>query len=113
MGKQTEKSSAVSEAALVKGVTKAAILLLSLNNDSAAAVLQHLEEEVVEEITREIAQLDLIEPQQRGNVIEEFYNLALARQYLKQGGMVHARQLLEKALSPERAAELLKRLLPG
>ena len=77
----------------IKGVTKCGILLVSLEGDSAAAILKHLDDSVVEEITREIAHLDMIENDQRGAVIEEFYNLAMARQYLKQGGIPYARIL--------------------
>jgi len=92
----------------LKGTTKAAILLLNLDGDTAAAVLRHLDENVVEEITREIAQLDLVGPEERGRVIEEFYNIALARSYAKQGGVAYARLLLQKALPPDQAGQILK-----
>jgi flagellar motor switch protein FliG len=92
----------------LKGIRKAAILLVSLDGDSAARVLRKLDQETVEELTREIARLDLIDPDQRGEIIEEFYNLALARQYLKQGGIAHAKALLEKALPADQASYVLK-----
>jgi flagellar motor switch protein FliG len=92
----------------LKGVTKAAILLLNLGGDVAAEVLGNLEEETVEEITREIAQLDLVGPSERGQVIEEFYNIALARSYAKQGGLPYARMLLQKALPGDQAAQVIK-----
>jgi flagellar motor switch protein FliG len=94
--------------AAVKGATKAAILMVSLGGEPAAAILRHLDADLVEEITREIAQLDLIDAHQRGKVIEEFYNLALARQYLKQGGLPYARTLLDKALPPDQANYIMK-----
>ncbi len=108
MENRDEAHSATAEPAPLKGVTKAAILLVSLGGDSAAAILRHLDSEVVEEITREIAQLDLVGQERRGQVVEEFYNLALARQYLKQGGIPYARSLLEKALPADQAAHILK-----
>jgi len=92
----------------VRGTTKAAILLLCLDRDAAAMVLRHLDQDLVEEITREIAHLDLVGSEQRAQTIEEFYNLALARQYLQAGGVAHARALLEKALPPEKASYILK-----
>lgn len=92
----------------VSGLTKTAILLLSLEGESAAALLRHLDGDLVEEITREIAHLDLIDNSARGKIIEEFYNLALARQYLKQGGLPYAKSLLEKALPGDQAGHILK-----
>ena len=93
---------------VLKGVTKAAVLLVSMTPESSAAILRQLESEMVEDITREIAQLETVNAKQRGEVIEEFYNLALARQYVTQGGVPYARALLEKALPPEQASEILK-----
>ncbi len=92
----------------LRGVVKAAILLLNMSGDVAAEVLRHLEEDTVEEITREIAQLDLVGPTERGQVIEEFYNIALARSYAKQGGLPYAKMLIQKALPPEQAAQIMK-----
>ncbi len=108
MAKQKDSQAAGAEEAALKGITKAAILLLSLEGESSAEVLRHLDQDIVEEITREIAQLDLVSEEQRGCVIEEFYNLALARQYLKAGGIPYARMLLEKALPPDQAHQILK-----
>ena len=108
MENRDDAHSATAEPVPIKGLTKAAILLVSLGGDSAAAILRHLDSEVVEEITRAIAQLDLVEQERRGQVVEEFYNLALARQYLKQGGIPYARSLLEKALPADQAAHILK-----
>ncbi len=92
----------------IKGATKAAILLVSLEGDASADILRHLEQDLVEDITREIAQLDMVDVETRGQVVEEFYGMALARQYAKQGGIAYARSLLEKALSPDRASKVLK-----
>jgi len=108
MARQTETRSEGSEASSLRGLTKAAILLVSLDKDCSASVLRELDQELVEDITREIAKLDLVDAEQRGQVIDEFYNLALARQYLKQGGIPYARQLLEKALPADQASYMLK-----
>ncbi len=108
MSIERQTNSTGSDSASVKGVTKAAILLVGLDRDSGAEVLKHLDSDIVEDITREIAQLDLVDPVQRGKIIEEFYNLALARQYMKQGGIPYARALLEKALPADQASYILK-----
>ncbi len=98
----------MAEGDTIKGSKKAAILLLNVEDDAAAEVLACLSPELVEEITREIAQLDLVGPEDRGKVIEEFYNLALARTFAKQGGLGYAKLLLQKAMSPSQAAEISK-----
>ena len=108
MAGQTETLSEGAETSSLRGITKAAILLVSLDKDSSAGVLRELDPELVEEVTREIAKLDLVDPERRGRVIDEFYNLALARQYLKQGGIPYAKELLEKALPPTQASNMLK-----
>jgi len=96
------------EAVPLEGLTKAAILLLALDADTAASVLRKLDQDTIEEITREIAALDRVSNEQRGAVIEEFYNLALASQYMKQGGIAYARALLEKVLPPAQAIRILR-----
>ena len=92
----------------MNGVTKAAILLMSLKPDTSARILKILDDNLVEEITREIAQLDLIDENTRSRVIEDFYNLAMARRYVEVGGIAYARTLLNKALSPNEARRILK-----
>ncbi|MCH7721342.1 MAG: flagellar motor switch protein FliG, partial [Planctomycetes bacterium] len=105
----TTKRSAAEEEAL-SGTCKAAILMMALSADVSAKVLRLLDEEVVEEITREIASLDLVRPAQRSAVVEEFYNLALARQHVEQGGLLYAKSLLDKALVPVEAARILRQI---
>lgn len=97
-----------SEAPPLKGVSKAAILLLNVDREVAAAVLKHLDDISVEDITREIAQMDTVVQADRGKVIEEFYNLALARSYAKQGGLAYAKSLLQKAMPPDQSSHILK-----
>ena len=92
----------------MKGMTKAAILLLALDPDVAGSVLKLMEKEVVEDLTREIAQIDFVDPVSRGKIVEEYYNLALARTYVSQGGVLFAKTLLEKALPPDEANRILR-----
>lgn len=106
MAKQPSSDS-LSETSNMKGITKAAILLVSLEADASASVLQRLSQGHVEEVTREIAHMDIVDMEARGLVVEEFYNLALAKQYLKQGGVPYARALLEKALPADQASSIL------
>jgi len=95
---------------VIPGMRKAAIILLSLGKDVASEVISRLERKEVEEVTREIASLDGVTPDEQDRVLNEFYNLALAHRYMEQGGLAYAQVLLEKSLSQEEAAEILKQV---
>jgi len=92
------------------GRQKAAMLLLFLGPDHAASVFKSLEEEQIEAITLEIAKLQNVNKEIIDAVIEEFFDLVKANEYLAQGGVKAAQALLEKALGSERAAETIQRL---
>ena len=86
----------------------AAILLLSLDKPLAAEVLAQLTKEQVEQVTLEIARLDDVTKEQQEAVLDEFYNLGLARQHIERGGMEYANSLLEQSLGKEKAAQILE-----
>lgn len=90
------------------GIQKAAILMVSLKTDLAAQILTNLDLSAIESISKEIARLNEVTPLQRRTVLEEFYNLNLAQQYVEQGGLEYARTLLEKSLPPDKAATILE-----
>lgn len=92
------------------GREKAAILLVSLGAERSAQVLQHLREEDVEQLTLEIASLRKVSGEVRERVLEEFHQLVVAQNFIAQGGIDYAKQLLEKALGSQRAVEILHRL---
>ena len=83
------------------GVRKAAVLLLTLPEDDAAAVLKRLPPGVVEVVSRELAGLVSVSPEDRRAVFGEFYQLALANNYLSEGGLDHVRNLLRKSLGDD------------
>jgi flagellar motor switch protein FliG len=89
---------------------KAAALLITLGPDLAAKVYQHLKEETVEQITLEIANLRKITPEEKDSVLEEVINIATAQEYISQGGVEYAHEILEKALGPNKAMEIINRL---
>lgn len=108
MAKQSVQAASKGDTKTLKGTAKAAVLLLALDHEIAAKVLGLLDQETIEDITREIALLDLVDEGVRGAVVEEFYNLALARQHVEQGGILYAKSLLNKALPADTAASILK-----
>ncbi len=96
--------------AKLDGRTKAAVLLACLGPAPASRVLQAMNEEEIEQLTLDLASLGAIEPEVREGVMEEFHEMMLANRYVTQGGIEFARSILETALGPERALEVLTRL---
>lgn len=94
----------------MSGKQKAAILLVSLGPELSAGVFKHLKEDEIEDLTLEIASLRKIQPDVRDSVLEEFHDLLMAREYLEHGGIDYARELLEKALGPAKAEDIINRL---
>ncbi|MEJ5170908.1 MAG: flagellar motor switch protein FliG, partial [Fimbriimonadales bacterium] len=89
---------------------KAAILLMILGPELSGQVLKHLEERHVEELSLEVARLDKVTADHREQVIKEFHEVALAQDYISEGGLEHARRVLEAAFGPEKAKEILERI---
>ena len=98
---------------IIPGLRKVAILMLSLGQDLGAKVMQHLERQEIEDVSRAIAELGSIKGPEQSGVLEEYYNLAMAQQYMEQGGLSYAQALLEKSLSPGEAAEILQQVTQG
>ena len=94
----------------IPGVQKAAILLIALGPEKSATIFKHLKEEEIEELTLEIANTRSITPQVKEEVINEFYEVCLAQQYIAEGGIGYAKELLEKALGQDKAMDVISKL---
>ena len=94
----------------MSGIQKAAILLIALGPEKSATVFKHLKEDEIEELTLEIANTRSISPQVKEEVLSEFYQVCLAQQYIAEGGIGYARELLEKALGNEQAQTVISKL---
>ncbi len=94
----------------LNGVQKAAILLIALGPEKSAQIFKHLKEEEIEELTLEIANTRSISPALKEEVIEEFYQVCLAQQYIAEGGIGYAKELLEKALGNDKAQDVITKL---
>ena len=94
----------------ISGVQKAAILLIALGPEKSATIFKHLKEEEIEELTLEIANTRSVTPQVKDEVIDEFYQVCLAQQYIAEGGINYAKELLEKALGNEKALDVIGKL---
>ncbi|MGD6849753.1 flagellar motor switch protein FliG [Rossellomorea aquimaris] len=92
------------------GKQKAAILLISLGPDVSASVYKHLSEEEIEKLTLEISGVKKVETEAKEDILEEFHHIAIAQDYISQGGIGYAKTVLEKALGSEQASAIINRL---
>ena len=92
------------------GLQKAAVLLIALGPEKSSHIFKHLKEDEIEELTLEIANTRSITPQLKETVIEEFYQVCLAQQYIAEGGIGYAKELLEKALGEDKARDVIGKL---
>lgn len=92
------------------GIQKAAILLIALGPEKSASIFKHLKEDEIEELTLEIANTRSVSPQTKESVLNEFYQVCLAQQYIAEGGIGYAKELLDKALGSDKAQEVITKL---
>jgi flagellar motor switch protein FliG len=92
------------------GKQKAAILMVSLGPEIAANIYRFLKEEEIEQLTLEIANLKKVSNEDKNAVAEEFYQMLVAQNYITEGGIDYARDILEKALGTQKALEIINRL---
>ncbi len=90
------------------GIQKAALLLVSMDQQLASKVISMLDKDSIETVTTAIATLPEVAGEKRRAVEEEFYQMLKAQQYVEQGGLDYARQLLSQSLSADVAEEVLK-----
>jgi flagellar motor switch protein FliG len=94
----------------LKGISRAAILLMTLDTSTASRLLKSLSPQAVEEVTRELAGLGRVPDALRKAVVAEYYGLAVGSQYLTEGGLDYAKVLLQEAMDPETAGRLLQQI---
>ena len=94
----------------LKGRQKAAALLIALGAEVSSDVLKHFKESDIETLTFEIFQLEKISEDTKGQVLEECYHMAVARDFITSGGADYARDMLVRALGKDRAQEIIERM---
>jgi flagellar motor switch protein FliG len=93
------------------GSKKAAMLLVLLGEETSSNLLKHLSEEEVQTISKEIARSPLITAENASDILEEFYQMSVARNYVVKGGFDYAKRLLMNTFGAEPARRLLERLV--
>ncbi|MHB1687314.1 MAG: flagellar motor switch protein FliG [Ignavibacteriaceae bacterium] len=92
------------------GVQKAAMLIIALNVENASEVFKHLDSSEVEMISTEISKVRNIPSQTVDSVMEEFYNMVTAREYVLEGGIEYAQAVLEKSFGLNKAIEIIEKV---
>ena len=92
------------------GREKTAILLIALGPDKSAKIFQHLSEEEIEDLTLQIANMRMVSPEDKQEIIEEFYQICLAQEYISEGGINYAKEVLEKAVGSDKAIDIIGKL---
>ncbi|PLA76724.1 flagellar motor switch protein FliG [Ligilactobacillus agilis] len=89
------------------GFKKAAILMISLGTETSSQVMKHLPADVIQKVSYEIANTDVVSPEEKAQVLNDFVNTAQARQYVLDGGIDYAKNVLKQALGPQKAKEVI------
>lgn len=94
----------------IPGKAKAAMLLIALGPERSAEIFKHLKDEEIEQLTLEIANIRTVQADEKQKVLEEFYQVCLAQEYIAEGGINYAKDILEKALGNQKALDVINRL---
>jgi len=89
---------------------KAAILLISLGKEYSAELYKYLTEDEISDMTLSITTTRRVEPELREQIINEFYEMCLTQKFITEGGIDYAREILEQAIGPDRAEEMIRKL---
>jgi flagellar motor switch protein FliG len=100
-----------SAASRLSGAQKAAVLMVTLGDQTSGEVLKNLDEDEVASIGKEVARLTALTSEEAEGTLEEFYTMSMAQDYVLKGGFEYARKMLINAFGPEAAKKLLDRLV--
>ena len=95
----------------LSGLRKAAILMVMVGDEASSSIMRELDEEEVQEISKEIARVQSLTPEEAEGVLEEFYQMSVARNFVVKGGLDYARKILVNAFGSEHAQRMLDRLM--
>ncbi|MBS4539842.1 flagellar motor switch protein FliG [Clostridium sp. D2Q-11] len=92
------------------GKEKAAILLITLGPEKSADIFKHLNEEEIEELTLEIANMRKVSPDDKEKIVEDFYQMCVAQEFISEGGINYAKDVLERAMGSQKALDIINKL---
>lgn len=91
-------------------IERAAAVIIALGAENAAMVYKHLREEEVEQLSLEIAKMQRLSPDDMKEIMDDFYGLCITQKVIAEGGVIYARDVLEKAYGPQQALSLMERV---
>jgi flagellar motor switch protein FliG len=89
---------------------KAAVLMITMGKERAAKIYRYLSEEEIEQLTLAITTMRRVEPETKESVVDEFFQMCIARKYISEGGIDYAREILAKAFGEDRTNDLIIKL---
>jgi flagellar motor switch protein FliG len=106
-----EHAAGGSQQAKMSSARKAAILCLSLGEEAATELFKHLDEEEVQLLSKELALLPNVKSEISDDVVEEFHQLLVARNYVTTGGVDYAKRLLVGSMGVENAKRMTEKVI--
>ncbi|MDR2671423.1 MAG: flagellar motor switch protein FliG [Oscillospiraceae bacterium] len=94
----------------LSGKEKAALLLIALGKEHSAKIFKHLRDDEIEQLTLDITNVRRVDSETKELIISEFYEQCLAQNYISEGGIDYAREVLERAIGPDKALAIINRL---
>ncbi len=95
------------------GKRKAALLLVSLGPEISTSVLRKLDDNQIEDVTKEIADIGFVDEGDKVKIFNEFKEAIKEHGILSEGGMAYLKQILEKAMGPHKARDILEKIYAG
>ncbi|MDR1674269.1 MAG: flagellar motor switch protein FliG [Oscillospiraceae bacterium] len=92
-------------------VMKAAAVLIALGRENASEVYKFLHEEEVEELSFHISRIDGLSSEELDEIMNDFYEMCITQKIVTEGGETYARDILEKAFGPQKALQLMDKII--
>jgi len=92
------------------GKQKASNFMILIGPEKSSRLFKFFDEEEIEQLTLEIANVRKISTDKMDELYKEFYEMCLASQVIAQGGIDYAKDILEKALGSDKAIEIIGRI---
>jgi flagellar motor switch protein FliG len=96
---------------ILSGARKAAILLVLIGDAASGELIKQLSDDEVQLVSREIARIRTITSEQAEAILDEFYQMVVAKDFVVKGGIDYAKKILINAFGPELAKKMYDRLV--
>ena len=93
------------------GIQKAAILFITLGPDASSGIIKKLPEKDIQKIIYEIANITSVKADQKQIILDEFMEMNKAKDFILEGGIEYAKNLLSKALGSQKAKDILDKVM--